>query len=63
MLIRGNRNYAVVVAAGVLVFALIWWFAGARKYAIRPPPPSFFGSPFPYPTRTATNQQNDIGYI
>jgi hypothetical protein len=27
-----RRNYAVVVAAGIAVFALSWWYAGARKY-------------------------------
>lgn len=26
-----DRNYAVVVAVGIAVFALGWWFAGARK--------------------------------
>jgi len=26
-----NMNYAVVVAAGIAVFALGWWWAGARK--------------------------------
>lgn len=26
-----NMNYAVVVAAAIAVFALGWWYAGARK--------------------------------
>ena len=26
-----NMNYASVVAAGIAVFALGWWWAGARK--------------------------------
>jgi len=26
-----NMNYAVVVGAGIAIFALSWWFAGARK--------------------------------
>lgn len=31
-----NMNYAVVVGAGVLVFAISWWYAGARKVYIGP---------------------------
>jgi len=29
-------NYAVVVLAGVGLFAFVWWWAGARKYYIGP---------------------------
>jgi hypothetical protein len=31
-----NMNYAVVVAAGIAVFALGWWWLGARKTYVGP---------------------------
>jgi amino acid transporter len=31
-----NMNYAVVVAAGIAVFALSWWWLGARKTYVGP---------------------------
>ncbi|KAE8454010.1 hypothetical protein EG329_007786 [Mollisiaceae sp. DMI_Dod_QoI] len=31
-----NMNYAVVVGAAIAIFALVWWYAGARKVYIGP---------------------------
>jgi len=31
-----NMNYAVVVLAGVGLFAFVWWWAGARKFYVGP---------------------------
>ncbi|KUJ15784.1 amino acid permease 2 [Mollisia scopiformis] len=31
-----NMNYAVVVGAAIAVFALVWWYAGARKVYVGP---------------------------